>query len=270
MAHETCNLKEARILYQESLEINQDLGFEIGVASNLGQLGRIAESENAFMDALIFWMKALIISDKLDLPYKETIYKDLARIATKLGEDKFNSLAGQLSTVYPQATRIFDYIKVETESQKAEELISQKRWLEAYQILKSNKNIYRTISDRKGFAKTLLYLAQAEQEIGDLEKARWTYKDALEQFKGINPRGYAVTSVYLGRLELQTGFIKDAITHLKDAKKYFLTYKNESNLAIVDKLLEAADRLYSKQREDESWARGLFDKCEKKDNDNNS
>lgn len=202
------------------------------------------------------------------MPYKETVSKDLSRIRSKLGEQKFDALVGQFPIDNYQATRILYYDRVEAESQRAEELISKRRWLEAYEILNNNKSIYKDLGDRKGFAKTLLYLAQAEQEIGDLEKARWTYKDALQQFKDIDQRGYAVTSVYLGRLELQTGFVRDAITHLKDAEKYFFSFGSKSNLAIVSKLLEAADKLSPKQREDESWARGLFD-AEEKDKANN-
>ena len=132
------------------------------------------------------------------------------------------------------------------------------QWQTAREILEVNRVSYKGLKDRIGFAHTLLALAQVLQVLGDLERARWTYKDALRQFAGMDEKQYALTAAYLGRLELQTNLIQDGLEHLSEAEAYFSEVNNLENLAIIRQLLEAGMQLAEQQRSDVDWHKWLL------------
>jgi tetratricopeptide (TPR) repeat protein len=264
-------LVEAQRLYAESLEIAKKLGDYRTTASTLHNLGVIAQRQGDLIEAQRLYNESLSLKNRLgDRRGEATTLHNLAAVAEMQGD------LAQARRFYEQAIEIEEGLgdpriadsssglaaivqaQLEAEHQRAEQLMDVGRWRDARDILEKNKEEYRKINYRLGFARTLLALAQAEHATGDLERARWTYKDALDQFRELDERYAAVASVYLGRLELQTGLVKDAMTHLKDAESYFIKVGNKDNLAVVRQLVEAAEQLASEQLDDEKWAGKLF------------
>lgn len=267
IAEQREELGEARRLFYESLEIAINLGDQRSIATTLNNLAALAQRQEDLSEARRLYNESLAIKRRLnDLRGIASTLQNLALLATHQGDPTearriyeeslaiWRKLGDKRRVESGRANlEVIAHRQLESDHQKAEQLMQEGRWREARDILERNKEEFRNLQDREGFARTLLALAQSEQAIGDLERARWTYKDALDQFQSLDQRYVAITSVYLGRLELQTGLVKDALTHLSDAETYFGKVNGEPNLVIVRQLLDAAKQLATKQLDDESW-----------------
>jgi tetratricopeptide (TPR) repeat protein len=257
---------EARRLYKESLAMDERLGNQYGIAVILHNLGMLAQKEGALDEAHRLYEQSLEIKQRLgDQLGMAATLRNLATIAQQLGDTEEARRLLTVSLVTEERARKFgpndDFLLstdvVETsrltlDHQRAVELMHAGSWREARDILQTNTERYKAINDQRGFAETLLALAQTEHAIGDLEKARWTYKDALELFRNFDERLAAVTLSYLARLELQTGLVKDALAHLREAEDYFKKVDNIENLEIIRQLIEAAEGIAAQQTDYET------------------
>jgi len=265
LAEQRRELSEARRLFTESLEIARKLGDQRSIASILHNLASLAQHRDDLDEAEKLYEQSLDIKRRLGDPrgMASTLH-NLALLARHKGDSE---RAGDL---YEQSRRIGERLgderivesgfenlsaveELEIQHQRAELLMGEGRWHEARAVLLNNKEEFKRLRNKSGFSRTLLALARSEHAIGDLERARWTYKDALDQFQSTDKRYAAITSAYLGRLELQTGLVKDALKHLEEAEKYFTQEQDHENLATVRQLTEAANQLAQKQSDDEDW-----------------
>jgi tetratricopeptide (TPR) repeat protein len=78
---------EARRLYQESLDIRQQLGDRAGVATTLAQLALLEEAENSVPRALELIRQAEAAFTELRSPYADQARRDRERLETKSRSD---------------------------------------------------------------------------------------------------------------------------------------------------------------------------------------
>jgi tetratricopeptide (TPR) repeat protein len=258
IAKDRRHFEEAQRLYQESLDINRKLGDRRSAAVNLWQIGLLAHDVGDDHRAFRSLAQAYFVFAELRNPLADKTLDNILTILPRVNVQDFRHYV-QSQTSATNAERFLKKINLEYKHRQAEELMHVGKWREALEGLEENKIEFKRESDKFGFAKTLLALAQAEQSIGDLERARWTYKDALDQFRDLDKSYVALTCVYLGRLELQTGFVRDALFHLEEAERYFSKVDDEDNLKRVRELLDAAKELAAKEADDEAWAKSLLD-----------
>jgi tetratricopeptide (TPR) repeat protein len=259
-------LEEARRLYNESLNVDKKLGNQYGIAVTLHNLGMLAQREGTLEDARRLYEESLGIKQRLgdQLGIAATL-RNLAAITQQSGDVKeaqrllSESLAIEerahrsgSTGGYLQSAGDVEAGQLELDHLRAINLMHAGSWREARDILQTNRERYKAIKDQRGFAETLLALAQTEHAIGDLENARWTYKDALDLFSNLDERLAAVTAGYLARLELQTGLVKDALTHLRQAEDYFKKVDNAENLKIIRQLIGAAEEIANQQSDYEA------------------
>jgi tetratricopeptide (TPR) repeat protein len=258
-------LEEARRLYNESLYVDKRLGNQYGIAVTIHNLGMLAQKEGTLDEARRLYVESLEIKKRLgDQLGMAATLRNLATIAQQSGDiEEARRLVSESLAIEERARKsgsagdlrdaeVFETSQLELDHQRAIDLMHAGSWREARDILQTNRERYKAIKDQMGFAETLLALAQTEQAIGDLEKARWTYKDALDLFSNFNERLAAVTAGYLARLELQTGLVKDALTHLREAEDYFKRVDNDENLKIIRQLIEAAQEIADQQTDHET------------------
>lgn len=77
-------IEEARRLYDESLEIEKQLGNQNGIAITLHQLGMIAEIEGDKVEAARLFREALTIFERLKSPNAEIARRSLERVEGRL------------------------------------------------------------------------------------------------------------------------------------------------------------------------------------------
>jgi tetratricopeptide (TPR) repeat protein len=259
-------LEEARQLYNESLDLDKKLGNQYGIAVTLHNLGMLAQKEGTLDEARRLYEQSLEIKKRLgDQSGMAATLRNLAAIAQQSGDaEEARRLLSVILAIEESALRsvpvdarllstdIVETGQLELDHQHAIDLMHAGSWRKARDILQTNRERYKAINDQRGFAVTLLALAQTEHAIGDLENARWTYKDALNLLSNFDERLAAITSGYLARLELQTGLVKDALTHLREAEDYFERAGNAENLEIIRQLIEAAEEIAAQQTDYET------------------
>jgi tetratricopeptide (TPR) repeat protein len=222
LAQDQGNYAEARRLYHESLDITQQLSDRSGAAKTLHNLGTLAQVQERYAEALRLYQESLEIKQQ---------------IGDKTGITATLSQMGKLGRL----------------------LVQRGRWRRAVDVFKQKKHYYEQLDDRAGLSRSLLGLAQSRHKLGSFEQARWTYKDALHQFRSLGQKqAVAIALTYLGQLELQTGLAKDAIEHLTEAREYFASSDKSEQCAQVQELLEAAENLARSQENAEDWGRRLI------------
>ncbi len=89
LAQDMGEIGEARRLYGESLKIKQELGDRRGIAETFGQLGRVDEEEEDYFSALDKYLLALSILKELNDPRSGLAESDISRLREKMGEEVF-------------------------------------------------------------------------------------------------------------------------------------------------------------------------------------
>ena len=92
LAQQQGDYGQARQFYQESLRIEEELGNRAGVATSLGQLGRLAELEGNYRVAVRLWVVALATFEELHSPNRNIVLGWFARLREQLGEERFEQL----------------------------------------------------------------------------------------------------------------------------------------------------------------------------------
>jgi len=247
---------EARRLYQESLDIAQQLGDRAGVATTLHQLGLLAQAQGDYAEARRLYQESLGIEQQLGNP------ASVAKTLHQLGN------VVHLQEDYAEARRLYqkslaikqelsdDAGIAETLHQLGILLMETGYSHEAADAFEQEKRCCMQLSDRPGLAEALLYLAQAQHQLGSFEQARWTYKDALHQFRTLGHQlKVAITLAGLGQLEAQTGLVKDAIEHLSESRDYFAFLNRPEQRVWVQDVLEAVENLAHSQEDAEELTR---------------
>ncbi|HNX09599.1 MAG TPA: hypothetical protein PKL29_05750, partial [Methanothrix sp.] len=78
--------------YEQSLDLAKDLGDKSGIASSLGQLGRIKEENKDYGGALEDYLMALSIFEELHSPYRDLAIKLISRLREQMGEGAFQNV----------------------------------------------------------------------------------------------------------------------------------------------------------------------------------
>ena len=74
----------------------KELGDKSGIASSLGQMGRIKEENSDLESALINYINALLIFEELQSPDREIAKNCIASLREKMGDDAFQKALEKL------------------------------------------------------------------------------------------------------------------------------------------------------------------------------
>jgi tetratricopeptide (TPR) repeat protein len=81
---------KAEKLYRESLDIKKKIGDTAGVASSIGQLGRIHEEKGNYKEAMEHYIISLSIFLKIGSPDAEIVIDYLKRLRKTIGKKQFD------------------------------------------------------------------------------------------------------------------------------------------------------------------------------------
>jgi len=127
-------------------------------------------------------------------------------------------------------------------------LVEEGSWYDGLQLLEQSLAVRRQGSDLNARADTIRQIAQTHHLIGNLDKARTYYRDALRLYEHLdNQRGIARCKAGLGQLMTQLGFIDDAINELKAARRIYRGLGDKPEADRVDEILKVANRIKEKQ-----------------------
>lgn len=115
------NYDKATELYNQSLQIKQELGDKAGIATSTGAIGTLFEKKEEFEDTFKSFLKAAYLFHQLGSTYEKHALSDMARTAQKLGEEKFNK------ALQETPHEIKAYLKQATQKLQKQKKISNKK-----------------------------------------------------------------------------------------------------------------------------------------------
>ena len=177
------------------------------------------------------------------LDYRYSLRKDpedLARAATAYE---------QAATTTPWADRTLRYREKAGDSlyQLGVALTQDGQWYEGLAQLEASLETYRHAENRLGRADALQQIARTHYLMGNFDKARMYFRDALRLYQAEeNQPGEAACRAGLGRLLLRLNFVDDAIAELNQACDQYRALGDETHLATVQDTYELAQKLAQK------------------------
>ncbi len=101
----------------------------------------------------------------------------------------------------------------------------------------------------KTLADTIYQIARTHHLMGNLDKARIHYRDALRIYEYINnQQGIAACRVGLGRLMIQLGFLNEALYELAKAGQIYYELGNKQRASEVEEIMQLANKVKEKQQ----------------------
>ncbi len=127
-------------------------------------------------------------------------------------------------------------------------LAEQGHWYEGLALLEESLSIRRRLDNLDARADAIYQIARIHHLIGNLDKARTCYRDAMRLYaRTENQTGIAACKTGLGHLMTQTGFANDAITELESARRIYRRLGNNQEVSKVNEALQIATRVKERQ-----------------------
>ena len=220
LMQDTGDYAQARHLYQQSLEINQQLGNRMGVAYTLGQLGILAYLAINYEEAGGFYNRVLEISRALE------DQRSVGRSLHQLG------LLADAQGEYVEAHDLYvESLGIAQQLGDKEALASSLHQLgnlayqqgndaDARRLYSDSLDISRQLEDKTGLAQSLYQLGMLGQKAGDYTEARRLYQESLEIRQLLGDKVGAARNLYqLGLLAEAEGDLKNALELMCQAGK---------------------------------------------------
>jgi len=250
------DLDGALRLYQESLALTERLGDIRGKAAVLHNLAQIYSTRGDLAGALHLYQESLALTERLgDIRGKAAVLHNLAQIHFARGD-----LDGALR-LYQESLVLLEQIGLPQELERVKnaralvlnelgkQYVEQGRWYDALHLFEENLAIYRQGNDLDARADTIYQIARVHHLLGNLDKARTHYRDALRLYEHTqNQSGIATCKTGLGRLMIQMGFLEDAIRELEAAKQICQQMGANQRMAEIEEVLQIANHVKEKQR----------------------
>ncbi|MCL1492330.1 MAG: tetratricopeptide repeat protein [Pseudanabaena sp. Salubria-1] len=166
-------------LYQQSLEINESIGFVMGKPATLIEMAKIYQSQGLVDKAFEQYHQALEIARQIGNVEKEaTALSWIATIHTQKGQIE------EAINLYRQASEIYDQIgnigyKAATLHGMADIYFRQGQFEQSVNLFKQSLEIKERIGDVHGKAITLWYLGHIAKEQGDFQTAITYLQESL-------------------------------------------------------------------------------------------
>jgi tetratricopeptide (TPR) repeat protein len=127
-------------------------------------------------------------------------------------------------------------------------LAEQGHWYEGLALLEESLNIRRRLDNLDARADAIYQIARIHHLIGNLDKARTCYRDAMRLYaRTENQLGIAACKTGLGHLMTQTGFAHDAIAELESARRIYRRLGNNREVSKVNEALQIATHVKERQ-----------------------
>jgi len=248
------DLKTALENYRAALSLKEAVGDLLGTANAfVGMAQALAGTEPEV--ALEYYQRALSIYEGIGDQYSITrafynlglLYYDQGEFENAL-DALTRSEAGFVTLGLTQQARIVGVVRAEVDYELGKQYADQGRWYDALHLLEESLAIRRQGDDLSARADTIYHIARTHHLIGNLEKARVHYRDALRLYEHLgNQRGVAACKTGLGRLAIQMGFLDDALREVEQARQIYADLDDVQRVSEVEEILRLADHIKEKQ-----------------------
>ncbi|WP_193198840.1 tetratricopeptide repeat protein [Nostoc sp. MG11] len=212
----------AIILYEQSLEIYNQISDVKGEATTRNNMARIIADQGDVARAIALWEKCLRIFRQIgDIKGEATTRNNMAQVIADQGE------IARAITLWEECLRIFRQIgdikgEATTRNNMARIIADQGDVARAITLWEECLRIFRQIGDIKGEATTLNNMAQVIADQGDIARAIKLWERSLEIKEQIGDvKGKAITFNNMAMVIAQQGGIAIAIVLWEQSLKIF-------------------------------------------------
>jgi tetratricopeptide (TPR) repeat protein len=248
---------EALQQYEYSLRILEQLGDRAGVAMSLSQMGQLFIKTGQYAKALSLLLNALATNIKLQSENTGIVVSALRKLRAKWQASNFD-VAWKEETNQNIPEWLTDLSEVSVNDSAAEAFILAEQQVEVgrlYDGLRKLENLLvlrRQGKDLKALADVIREIAWTHYLLGNLEKARTYYRDALRLYDQVNRQVNCEAEIAdsrfgLARVMLKLGFEKEAQTEMQYAKRIYQKLYNKTRLADIEKIQQVLSRVLEKQ-----------------------
>ena len=203
--------EEAARQYQRSLDIEERLGDQAGMATSYHQLGRLAQDRGDYEEAARQYQRALDIKERLgDQAGMAPSYHQLGMLAQDRGD--YEEAARQYQRALDIYERLGDQAGMATSYHQLG-ILAQDRgdYEEAARQYQRALDINERLGDQAGMAASYGQLGILAQDRGDYEEAARQYQRALDIFERLGDQAGMATSYHqLGILAQDRGDYEEA------------------------------------------------------------
>ena len=253
---------EAHKLYQQSLEIAQELGDKSGVSKSLHNLGRLAYLTGDYGEARRLYQQSLEIAQELG--DKRGVSKSLHNLGI-LSQETGNY--DEARKLYQQSLEIAQELgdkRGVSRSQHELGMLAQDigDYKEARKLYQQSLEISQELGYKRGVLRSQHQLGMLAQDIGDYEEARKLYQQSLEISQELGDKsGVSKTLHNLGSLAYLTGDYDEARKLYQQSLEIKQKLGDKSGLArtlAMSSILEEMDSHLDKAMEQITEAEILF------------
>ncbi len=174
----------------------------------------------------------------LGLLYRDEGELERAKEAFAQAQEAFASIGLQ------QQVNTVNDARADVEYELGKQYVDEGRWYDALRLFEQSLAVRRQGDDLNARADTIYQIARTHHLLGNLDKARIHYRDAMRLYQRLdNTQGVAACKTALGRLMIQLGFVDDALSELEAANNIYLQIKDERRIAEVKQVLEVAHHI---------------------------
>ncbi len=243
--------------YEHSLGILEQLGDRAGVAMSLSQMGQLFTKTGQYAKALSLLLNALAINIELQSANTGIVVNVLRKLRAKWQPSNFD-VAWKEKTNQGIPEWLTDLSEVSVEDSAAEAFVLAEQQVEVgrlYDGLRELENLLvlrRQGKDLKALADVIREIAWTHYLLGNQEKARTYYRDALRLYDQVHRQvdceaEIADSRFGLARVMLKLGFEKEAQTELQYAERIYKRLYNKTRLAEIEKIQQVLSRVLEKQ-----------------------
>ncbi|MHC5765144.1 MAG: tetratricopeptide repeat protein [Nostoc sp.] len=236
------DISKAIALWEQSLEISEQIGDVQGKAATLNNMARVIDQQGDIARAIAFWEQSLEISEQIgDVKGKATTLNNMATVIANQGD------VARAITFWEQSLGISEQIgdikgKAYSLNNMATVIANQGDIARAIALWEQNLEIFEQIGDVKGKAITLNNMALRIADQGDIPKAVAFWEQSLEISEQIGDiKGKATTLNNMAKVIADHGDIPKAVAfweqnleifeQIGDVKGKAVTFSNIASLA---------------------------------------
>lgn len=219
---------------QRSLEATKGLADDIGRATALLHLGKIAEQRGNYVQAQAYWQNGLTLA-------QESGHRsNVAQTLRELGNLAW--MQGQLHYAQQCLEEALDMLRQLDDQHGIADTLKSLGHLAAdqgqpgmaRQLYEEARDIYQRLGDQRGFAVSLHNLGIMAREQGQFEQAYQLYEEALIILRGLKDlRNIATILNNLGHLSRQRGQMEQARVFLEEAVSLQRQLENRRGFAFA-------------------------------------
>jgi len=225
----------ARQLYEQSVQISRDIGYQFGVAQGLNNVSQLLSEQGDYTGAERMCQQSMVVDRQIgDKPHSASTLTNCGVALQALGN------LSAAKKMYLEARDIYREIGNRDDEALGIHalgalLVDQGSLLEGQKMLEQARAFWKDSGNQRALTYALYNLGETAEERGDLSTARQRHQEALSIRRHIADQvSVAESEIGLATLSIEGGHPEAALAPAREAIVVFRTNKDGDDEAVAD------------------------------------